>query len=179
MVEELKQRWIILVTFSFSLFTPGFMVIADFLRGHSSYVIVVPLWFSWIFYFVPATSITYDLWRFLILSENPWKRTKVKINWGNFLIFGLVTFGTWLFTHGGVISIPLVVSTLLYGLSLAKTIYLAVLYPASIGVTVLVEFQNRPKLLLLGGMLLLVYFLTLKRVREMMKPGEGTDYENV
>jgi hypothetical protein len=168
MVEGLKHRWSILVTLSFSLFTSGFMVIADFLREHPSYVIVVPLWFSWIFYFVPAASITYDLWRFLILHENPWKRTEIKPNWGNLLVFGLVTWGAWLFTHDWVILIPLVVSTLLYWLHLAKTIHLAVLYPASIGVAVLFEFQNRPKLLLLGATLLLAYFLALRRVWEMM-----------
>jgi len=178
MVERLKHKWSMLFTVSFSIFVPSLLVISNFLREHPSYMIVVPLWFSWAYYLVPAASITYDLWRLLVLNENPWKRTEIRLNWGNLLIFGLVTFGAWLFTHSWVILIPLTVSTLLYGLNLAKTVYIILGYPASIGTVIVFEFYTKPELLFLGEALLMVYFLLLKHVLEMTKHGEELSHGN-
>ncbi|WP_457750576.1 hypothetical protein [Thermococcus sp.] len=183
MVASLKQpkkvRWLLLFVISFSIFTPSLMIIGDFLLHHKEAIIVVPLWFVWLYYLVPAGSIVYDVWSLLIAERDPWKRIKFDYNEVTFLMFLIVSACAWFFTHSLAITLPLMVSTVVYGFGIAKTVYLEVLYPVFIGVGILIEFHNRLLLLLGGEVLLLVYFLTLRRIREMMKQEGETDYENV
>ncbi|NJF25585.1 hypothetical protein [Thermococcus sp. Bubb.Bath] len=173
MVEELKKRWLLLFAVSFSIFGPSVMVIGDYLLSHREAIIVVPLWFVWIYYLVPAGSIVYDVWSLLIAGRKPWVKVALNYRGGTFLIFIVILGAAWIFTHNWAIALPLIVSTILYGFSIAKSAYLEVIYPISIGISVLIEFQSQPELLFAGEGLLLIYFLALRHIREMMEQKEN------
>ena len=174
----MKVRWFLLFAVFFSIFTPGVMVIGDFLLRHKEAIVVVPLWFVWLYYLVPAASIVYDVWSLLITERSPWRRTEFRHSELTLLMFLIVSACAWLFTHSLAITLPLAASTVIYGFSIAKTKYLEVFYPIFLGVGVLIEFYNHISLLFIGEALLLVYFLLLKRILKMTKHEEELNHGN-
>ncbi len=179
MVETLKQRWLLLFVVSFSIFVPSVMVIGNYLLSHREAIMVVPLWFVWVYYLVPAGSIVYDVWSLLIAERKPWEKVTLNYREGTFLIFLIILGAAWIFTHNWAITLPLIVSTILYGFNIAKSVYLEAIYPISIGISVLIELHNKPELLFAGEGLLLVYFLTLRHLLKMMPHEEETGHQNV
>ncbi len=161
---SMKVRWFLLFMLSFSLFTPSLTVIWDFLRHHKEALVVVPLWFVWLFYLLPIGSIVYDLWNFLIARKNPWKMVKFNYRDITFLMFFVISVCAWLFTHSWAIVIPPIVSTILYGFSIAKTIYLEVVYPVALGISVIIEFYQQPIMLAVGIGLIVLYFAVLNNI---------------
>ena len=117
-----------------------------------------------VLYLLPGGSIIYDLWNFLIIGKKPWRKTGTGYREITLLLFLVVSVGAWLFTHSWAIVIPLIVSTILYGFGISKTIYLEVVYPVALGISVIIEFYQQPIMLAVGIGLIVLYFAVLNNI---------------
>ena len=170
-MDSQLKRWFLLGSISFSLSFSGLIVIGDVLLQNRELAAVVPLWLVWAFYLAPVGSIIYDAWRLLILEKTPWeKHCKVTVRGVSFLLFSVAMITGWIFTHSWAIVVPLVTSTVLYGLGLAKTVCLEILYPLALGLSILIELHSDSVMMFIGVGLIALYFTTLRGVRRRIEP---------